>query len=182
MIITYHGENYFKVQAGDLTVLIDPLNQRSFKGACLVLNTTKPAPVDFEVGKQLLDDNHILWVDHQGEYEIKGINVRGWSLGNEGNVEKTVYRFFMDDLSVVVLGKINIQRFENFKEDLKEHFYGVDIILGSNLKADNWIRQFEPAIIVSALGDEKKDQLLDKLVVRKKDIIPGKARLVCLSS
>jgi hypothetical protein len=176
MVITYHGENYFKVQAGELTVLIDPLNQRSFKGACLILNTSKPSKVDFEV--KSLEDSKILWIDHQGEYEIKGISVRGWSLGNDKGVEKTVYRFFMDELSVVVFGKAVSQLSEN----LKEHLLGADIVLGSELKAETWVKQLEPAIIVSALKNEKAAEQLDKLVIKKKDIVYGKAKLICLNS
>jgi len=76
MIITYYGDTYFKLQAGNLTVLIDPTNQRSFKGADLILNTLKPALTQMPA-----EADHTVWVDHQGEFEIKGMQVRGWSPG-----------------------------------------------------------------------------------------------------
>ena len=39
MVITYQGDNYFRFQSGDLTLLVDPTNQRAFKGAGVVLST-----------------------------------------------------------------------------------------------------------------------------------------------
>jgi hypothetical protein len=176
MVITYHGETYFKLQAGDLIVLVDPANQRSFKGANLILNTLKPAPT--VVGVDIMADGGTLWIDHQGEYEIKGIEVRSWSVGNDRGVEKTVYRFIMDNLAIVVLGRVERQLSEN----LQEHLHGADIILGPAVKTGGWVRQLKPAIIIPVLSGGKTSQSLGKLVIKKKDIIPGKTKIVCLSS
>ena len=72
MIITYQGGNYFKIQSGDFVLLVDPDNARSFKGASVVLNTLKPplvaAPAESE---------GLVWIENQGEYEIKGTRISG---------------------------------------------------------------------------------------------------------
>lgn len=183
MVITYHGETYFKLQAGDLTVLIDPANQRSFKGANLILNTLKPALTPMPV------EGDSIWVEHQGEYEVRGIEVRGWSAGQEKEKTKTFYRIIMDDLTVIVLGYAD--RLPS--DDIQEYLSGADIALGPAVKGAVWVKQLEPAIIIPALSGkeldaflkeagEKTGQLLEKLVIKKKDIIPGKTKIVCLSS
>lgn len=183
MIITYQGDNYFKLQAGPFIVLIDPTNQRSFKGANLIVNTVKSivAPPS--------DDAGVIWVEHQGEYEIKGIELRGWSINRGTDKEKTVYRLIMDDLTIGVLGYAD--RLPS--EDVKEYLTGVDIILGPAVKDGGWIKQLEPAIVIPALkGKEleslaeelgvKRGEEVDKLTVKRKEITPGKLRLICLKS
>lgn len=79
MTISYQGDNYFKIQSGDDAILIDPTNARSFKGATAVVLTTLPtSPMQLENG---------LVVDHQGEYETKGIRIEGWSVGQGNGVD-----------------------------------------------------------------------------------------------
>ena len=77
MIINYYGGDYFKIQAGDLAILIDPENQRSFKGATLALNTIRPSLAEAPL------EASPAWIDHQGEYEVNGIRVEGRTLGEE---------------------------------------------------------------------------------------------------
>lgn len=181
MIITYQGDNYFKLQAGATTVLIDPTNQRSFKGANLIINTLKPplAPV--------LGEGDVVWIEHQGEYEAKGVAVRGWSNGLDKDKEKTIYRLTIDDLAIGVLGYS--ERMPS--EDIQEYLADVDIILGPAAKAASWVKQLEPAIVIPALkGKELESYLkelgakqceeMEKLTVKKKDLTSGKIRVVCL--
>lgn len=183
MVITYHGENYFKIQSGNTTVLIDPTNQRSFRGATLVLSTTKPN--DIFIGK---DSGEYFLIDHSGEYEAQGIYVQGWSAGNEKEIEKTIYKFEFDEISIVVLGHIT----KDISTELLEHIEECDIIIApaggrpwiQQQDIAKLIRQLEPALVIPSLYKEKELPAFlkelketntapeEKLVIKKKDLTP----------
>ncbi len=190
MVITYNGENYFKCQSGNSIILIDPTNQRAFKGADLILNTQKPASVP----KQ--EDDGAFWIDHQGEYEIKGIQIQGWSAKSENGKEKTLYRFNFDDIVFVVLGHIT----EEPDSKLEEHLKNADcLILPVGGKpwlspgtAAKLIRQLEPSIILPSLYEnikpflkefsQEKCEPEEKFTFKKKDLRPGAMEIKCLKS
>lgn len=185
MIITYQGENYFKLQNGNTVVLINPTNQRSFKGAVLILNTTMPAPAG-----EPTEEDKIISISHQGEYEIQDIQVRGWSLPTsqagvkqeKGN-EKTIYRLIFEDLKIIVLGDLD----EPISGEVQNACQQPDIILGpNNDKINKWVKNLEPALILPAFdkpadwqnfakefghADSKPEE---KITLKKKDLTPGK--------
>ena len=188
MIITYNGENYFKCQSGASAILIDPTNQRAFKGADLILNTQKPAAVA-EEGKE-----GGFWIDHQGEYEIKGIQVQGWSVEGEGEKEKTLYRVEFDEIVFVVLGHITKEPDGKIQEYLK-HADCLIVPAGgkpwlSPGAAAKLIRQLEPSIILPSLYEDIKPFLKEfsqdkcepeeKFTFKKKDLKPAAMEIKCL--
>lgn len=181
MIITYQGDNYFKIQSGDTSLLIDPTNQRSFKGTSLIVNTIKPSYVDYD------GNTEIFWIDHQGEYEIKGISVRGWSAENDGGTEKTIYRITFDEIVISVLGHITSDPANEFFEYLEN----TDILIApaggkpfvSLPSIAKFIRQIEPSVIIPSLFKDIKPFLKEfakesvpsdeKYVFKKKDLSPN---------
>ena len=187
MVITYNGDNYFKIQSGEEAILIDPTNQRAYKGTVAVLNTKQPtlspAPEATEP----------FWIEHQGEYEIKGIRITGWSAeanknnkDNE-NSQRTIYKIEFDDINIGVLGYIEDEPSQEIQEFLK----AVDIIIApasgkpylTPASLAKILRQIEPGIIIPSLfkkPDEIKQFLKElgqtpkeeeKLVIKKKDIV-----------
>ncbi len=189
MVITYHGDNYFKIQLSGLTILVDPTNGRSFRGADLILNTLKPSPVPPPT-----DETGCFWVDHQGEYEIKGVGVRSWSSGNEKGKEKTIYRITFDGISLLVLGHLTKEP----DKEIQEYLSGADIVIIpaggkpfiSQSAAAKLMRQIEPSIVIPSLFKDPKDFLREfnqpkcafeeKLVIRSKDLKPGAVEVRCL--
>ena len=185
MIINYYGGDYFKIQAGDLTVLVDPENQRSFKGAALVLNTVRPALAEAPAQTEQTGMSPF-WIDHQGEYEVQGIHVSGWSLGEEERREKTAYRMIFDEVHLGILGHITHDSDPRIHEFLKE--CDVLIIPGGEKPyigasaAAKLVRQLEPAVIIPSLtknprpflkelGQEKLKEE-EKFVFKKKELVP----------
>ena len=175
MIITYHGENYFKLQAGNTTVLINPTNLRSFRGADLVLESErmdKPNPVEGD----------FLAVDSPGEYEVKGVRVSGFNIPEEA--QKTIYRLEIDEMRVGIFG--------NLKNDLGpkilENFFRVDVLIAPPLSKT--VKQIEPSLFVMAPEKNLKNFLKDlgrdkceteeKIVVKKKDLKPKGIVVRCL--
>ena len=125
MVLTYHGDNYFKIQSGSFAMLVDPTNQRSFKGANVVLNTLKPSLTD-----NAKDDNGPVWIENQGEYEASGVEIRGVSLGvgagPDGKPrEKTAYKVALDEITIGTLGYLSRMP----SEEAMEILGGVDLLI-----------------------------------------------------
>lgn len=193
MVITYQGGNYLKLQAGELVVLVDPLDQRSFRGASVVLNTTLPAHT--EMPKESVTEAPV-WIDRAGEYEVNGIEIQGWSTGHDDATEHTVYRFMLDEITVGVLGHLT----KDLGEDIREAFSGVDILfvpaggkpwLGEAATA-KLARELEPSLVIPTLFKDLKPFAKafgqspstpeDKIVLKKKDLTPGALTLRSLKA
>ncbi|MEK7629936.1 MAG: MBL fold metallo-hydrolase [Patescibacteria group bacterium] len=190
MVITYQGENYFKFQAGSLTVLLDPTNQRSFKGAQVVLSTLKPALVATEE-----IDGEPIFIDHQGEYEIKGIEIRGFSAQNDGKTEKTIYLLKFDEIKIAVLGHLS----KELDEKTITHLENAHIVIApaggkpyiNTETVAKIIKEINPSIIIPSLFKDIKPFLknfqknscetTEKIVVKAKDLKPGALEIKCLT-
>lgn len=181
MIITRQEENYFKIQSGDAVLLIDPTSQRSFKGAAVAINTVRPSYIEFD------GEGDCFWIDHQGEYEIRGIHVRGWSAGHEDETEKTIYRIEFDDIIISVLGHIT----QEPSKDFFEYLEGTDVLIVPaggkpwipQAVLYKFIRQIEPSVVIPSLFKDLKPFLKEcnvpgatkeeKFVFKKKDLTSG---------
>ena len=193
MVITHHGENYFKIQSGSFTVLVDPTDSRSFRGANLVLSTLKPSPVPAPEDLPVQASN-TFFVDHQGEYEVGDALVYGVSTGVDKGDEKTAYRLTLEGIKVLILGHLS----EEPSPEVQEHFKGVDVVIVpatgkpflSEAAVAKLVRQIEPAIIIPSLSKNPKNFLKEmgedkcpaeeKLVFKAKDLEPGKMEIKCL--
>lgn len=186
MIITYQGDNYFKLQNGGTVVLINPANQRSFKGAALVLSTDFPATA----GEPDAEDKTIA-ISHQGEFEVQDIQVRGWSWRQEKGIEKTIYRLIFEDLKIIVLGDLD----EPLSGEIQNACQQADIVLGpNNGRISKWVKNLEPALIVPAFDkpadwqnfakdfSHANDKPEEKITLKKKDLTPGKTAVQWLKS
>ncbi len=190
MIINYYGGDYFKIQAGDLAVLVDPENQRSYKGATLILNTVRPSLAEAPI------ETSPFWIDHQGEYEVQGIRVEGRSLGEEERKEKTAYRIDFDEISIGILGHITHDSDPKIQEFLKDCdvliIPGGDRPLIGAAAAAKLIRQLEPSIVIPSFAKDPRSFLKEmgqekaaaeeKLVFKKKDLTPKAMAVKWLSS
>lgn len=193
MVITYHGDNYFKIQSGNFTILIDPTNQRSFKGANLILNTLKPALV---LPPNPTEENAPFWIDHQGEYEIADALITGWNAGFSKDLERTIYKIDFDEIKIAVLGYLNKELDPKTQNLLGE----IDIMILpaggkpylEETSAVKLIKNFEPAIIIPSLFKDLKGfvknlnqnncQPQEKLVIKKKDIDSDRSQIVWLKA
>ena len=191
MVITYHGDNYFKIQSGNTTLLLDPTNQRSFKGARVVVNSECPARVS-----PPSPDEKLFWIDHQGEYEVEGILVCGWRTTSRSGKEKTIYRVDFEGFRLAFLGSIT----EEPSTEFRGHLRAVDVVIIpaggkpfiSQRAAAIFVRQIEPAIIIPSLFENPKPFFKElgqndctqeeKLIIKKKDVCPGSMTLRCLRS
>lgn len=176
VVITYLGEGSFRLQSGEISILIDPTSNR-FKGD-LVLRTEAEFPKsDAAPGAQ----TEIL---HAGEFESKGIEVQGISLGADHKEGKTHTGYLVrwEDLTFAFLGPLA----RVLDPELLEKFDDPDVLflrLGARYlteeAAEKVVRQIEPKVVIPAY--EKSPQaflkdmgeagaLEEKFVFRKKDL------------
>lgn len=210
MIITYDGVESVKVSHGDFTIAINPISKESkFKlanfGSDLVLITANHP--DFNGSDTATRQGKEPFViKGPGEYEVRGVFVRGFqSKTVYGGVERfnTIYSFELDGIRVVFLGAISDKDLDS---RAKEELGDVDILFvpiggGEVLGGEDSYKianKREPKIIIpihfGAVGN--KDALevflkeadatdvkpIDKLTIKKKDLIGKESEVVVLSS
>ena len=97
MVINYLGDGCFKLQSGELSLLVNPANNRLKADATLrTLTLTNAEPVSDEI-------------TFPGEYEVKGIEIQGYPLALESTEKfiKTVYLVRWDGIQFLFLGHIS---------------------------------------------------------------------------
>ncbi len=194
MVISFYGENSFKVQSGEFTLLTDPFDASSglipprFKYDILLKTMTAFPPVEAapEQGVSIYGP---------GEYNIKDVTVFGYLSENETTDKtlKTVYLVTMEDMRLCFLGHLADVPSPAIMEKLED----IDIffIPGGGTpyidqkKVAKLVKQIQPKIVIptafkipglkrstadiSTLLDELDQKGIDpqdKLTLKKKDL------------
>jgi L-ascorbate metabolism protein UlaG (beta-lactamase superfamily) len=210
MIITYDGVESVKVSHGDFTMALNPISKESkFKlanfGSDVVLITANHPDLNgAETATRQGKEPFV--IKGPGEYEVRGMFVRGFASKTVyGGVERinTVYTFELDGIKVAYFGAISDKDLDS---KAKEEIGDIDIVfvpiggdevLGAE-EAYKIASKREPKIIIpihfGAVGQkdalekflkesESKDiKPVDKLTVKKKDLIGKEEEVVVLSS
>ena len=210
MIITYDGVESVKISHGDFTIAINPISKESkFKlanfGSDVVLITANHP--DFNgADTATRQGKEPFVIKAPGEYEVRGVFVRGFASKTVyGGVERinTIYTFELDGMRVAYFGAISDKDLDSkAKEELGDVDIvflpiGGDEVLGAE-DAYKMASKREPKIIIpihfGAVG--QKDALakflkeadagdvkpVDKLTIKKKDLIGKEGEVVVLSS
>ena len=116
MIITYLGKQFFKIQQGDLTVAFNPISKDTKWdgkitrfGSDIALSTTNhPDYNGFDTVTH--GDNVPFSVSGAGDYEIKGIFIKGVgteaSLGGKKYIN-TIYTISIENITLGILGPVS---------------------------------------------------------------------------
>lgn len=175
MIITYQGQESFKISQGDLSIAVNPTAKVS---ADITLYTTRGSL------SQITSEKAGFIIDGPGEYEIKEVFIKGF-LVKESEVYKTTYLINYEGMKLCFLGAaLPVKDIED-----------VDILLvpvGSDPAAAYKLAvSLEPSVIIPmqyakpALeqfvkeGGEKVEAI-DKYVVKKKDLEGKEGEIVVL--
>ena len=197
MIINWYGEGCFKIQTGGLTLLTDVYESKIGltppRGKFDVeLKTLVPWPVSHEEAAE----GEIIY--GAGEYEIKGVTIKGLPLLNESSEKfiKAIYKVTAEDITLGFFGHIS----EELNAEAYEIFADTDIIfLPAGGKpfinpesAAKLIKQVKPKIVVASFfktpglkrvsADYKefsneigqKPEALEKLTIKKKELAEQK--------
>lgn len=190
MIITHQERNYFKLQSGNYGILINPLDQRSFKGSNLVINTKSPPKVANP------ESDGVFWIEHAGEYEVGGVRVRGWrsEWDDKNKTKKNVFRLELEGFTILLLGELEKIPGPQIQEEMGDIDTVITPVPSDSLLAKSelakFIRQIAPGLVVLPAFKDIKKFLDDfsqnkcipegKVVVKRKDIKQEAMQIRCL--
>lgn len=186
MIITYFGEGGFRLQSGDLSLLVDPPNNR-LKADILLETESDPAAFSSQAGE----------ICFPGEYEIKEVEIVGRLAAKESSdkVLKTVYAIRFEDVKFGFLGRIKETPPAEVLEiidDVDILFVPVDGKFGLDPKeAASLVKQIEPKVVIpngegnvkefaKALGQDPVSQ--EKFVFKRKELETYKGAVLVLKN
>lgn len=184
MIITYFGDQCFRVESGAVGILVDPTNNRL--KADIILRTSSPADAIPETATE---------ISFGGEYEIGGIEIRGWQLEESTAKElKTVYSVAWEGVHLLFPGTIK----EPLSSDVIDQVGEVDVLFvptgGDSLSPEvavSLIKKIDPKFIIpygskagsdflKKLGQSAEPQ--EKLVFKKKELGETEQKVILLSA
>lgn len=207
MIITYHGAECFKISQGDITLAINPVSKDSKLkstrfGADVTMITTKHP--DYNGSEQTSrNDKETFVVDGPGEYEIKGVFIKGFisegpTLSDSSKTKiNTIYLISFEGLNLCFLGALSNPVLSTEALGAMEN---IDILFtplgeGNTLNPASAYKlavSLEPSVIIpmhytkNSLeqfvkeGGKGKTDSVDKFVVKKKDLEGKKSEIVVL--
>lgn len=132
MIISYNELESFRIQSGDLVLAFNPVSKESeFKSTrfsaditCLCMNHP-----DFNGLEETLAKNKEAFVvEGAGEYEIKGVFIKGYPFLTNYDKQKrinTIYSVVLDNINIGFLGAISSNGMDG---ELRETLNDVDIL------------------------------------------------------
>ncbi len=203
MIITYYGLSCFKIQSGDTVIAIDPFSKNSgltpprFE-AHMVLSShghENHANIDSLSEKE---NNSLFKITGPGEYEFKGITVRGIPSYHDAkkgktNGKNTIYIVEWEDMRLAHMGDYGE---EEFRSEVQEAIGTPDILFvpvggGDTIDAEmaaKLINQIEPRMVIpmhykiselkakldgvevfmKEMGEKATPE--DRLTIKKKDV------------
>ena len=199
MVISFYGEGCFKIQSGDMVLLVDPINPSSgltqprFKFDISLQTLSSLASLENEgMGKKENDGFQIIG---PGEYNIKDVDISGIGLinGSSDKFIKSIFIVMIEGIKMCFLGHIS----EIPEADVLEKLEEIDILFipaGGKPFIDQklavkLIKQIDPKIVAPSFykipglkrpaedlkifieeGGYKKAEQQEKLTIKKKDL------------
>lgn len=194
MVISFYGENSFKIQSGEFTLLTDPVDASSgltpprFKYNVLLKTLSAFPPVESTPEQGVA-------IYGPGEYNVEDVTILGYLSENEvtDKILKTVYVVTMEDIKLCFLGHladIPSPAIMEWLEDIDILFIpggGTPYI--DQKKVAKLIKQIQPKVVIPTAFnvpglkrpsadisilleelDQKGIEPQDKLTLKKKDL------------
>ncbi len=205
MHIQYFGLSSFKITTKEATIITDPFDKESGltppRGAADILILAEKNNQLYNATSGISGEPFL--ISDPGEYDIKGVTVTGIPLKQDEGRYVTIYLIESEDLSILNLSHI---REWNISQDDLEDLGEIDILIlpvGSNSVltpklASQITHEIEPKIVIPShyeikglkLPNEKlevftklmgsKAEPVDKIIVKKKDLIEEKTQVTIL--
>ena len=185
MIVSYQGAGAFKISQGDLTLALNPETKVS---ADVTLFTT---------GRSETAEKSGFIIDGPGEYEIKGIFIKGFLSKGLSERINTIYLITFEGMKLCFLGALadpalSVETLEAI-EDIDILFTPVGKSTLDPASAYKLAVSLEPSVIIPMYYDKQSLDMfikeggskngvesLDKLVVKKKDLEGKEAEILVL--
>ncbi len=160
MIITFLGGESFKVSFGDTTLAFNPISKDSKLptakfGADIVLSSINHPDMN-GVDQASLGDKKAFAITSPGEYEVKGVFIKGFGAESNYDGEKrinTIFAVSLEGMNICFLGALDQTE---MPKDADEGIDGIDILfapIGGNgvldaAKAYKLAVSLEPKLII----------------------------------
>lgn len=198
MIITRHGNNFFKFVFADQVVVVNPVSKNSKQktvrfGSDLAISSLFHP--DFNGYDEVSFKDKIPFViKGAGEYEISDIFIKGYGLKQKyEGVDEMIssYSVFFDNINIAFFGPIDsAEEFtdEAFEEFSKSEIFFMPIGGGDSFSpkdAAKFLKQFSPKIVIPIFYSQESDveefskalgveiEKMDKLTIKRKDLLEG---------
>ncbi len=183
MIITYFGDQCFRVESGSTSILVDPTSNR-LKGDIILRTSVSPNEIPAEKAE----------ITFAGEYEIGGIEIQGWQL-EQSNAKHlaTVYAVTWEGIRLVFLDSAK----GPIPTEILDQFGEVDVLFvptgGDFLSVEDAValtKKIEPKFIIpygpkagsdflKKIGQSAEPQ--EKIVFKKKELEAVDQKVVLLA-
>jgi L-ascorbate metabolism protein UlaG (beta-lactamase superfamily) len=206
MVITHHGAQCFKVSFGDTTLAFDPISKKSkltpvkFGADIAFISLNHPDMNGVEEVTYGAKEPFV--IQGPGEYEVGDVTTRGFGVETMyGGVKKftTVYQVLLEGINIVFLGAIGN---DNLDPQILGELGEIDILfvpigggdvldvpaaskLATKLEAHCIIpMHYDDAALKAFLKEEGVDngKPVEKLTVKKKDLLEMEGEIIVLSS
>lgn len=192
MLISWQGFNYFRLQNGDESLIVNPyaLDKKTKFGKAKANLVLFSNPEKVEETKM---DEDTLVISSAGEYEAKDMFVYGRRVGKQ-----LVYLIIFDGIRVAFLGEFKNQELSNGDLELIE---GADILIlpvgGGDMldakQAAKIVSQIEPRVVIPSAYEGSgvnafikefgvKPEEMDKYKVKKADLPQEDVKLIILKA
>ena len=206
MVITHHGGQCFKVSFGDTTIAFDPISKKSKLspvkfGADIAFISLKHPDMN-GVEEVTYGTKEPVVVNGPGEYEVGEVTARGYGVETTYEDEKrynTIYQVTLEGINMVFLGALGT---ETIDPQILGELGDIDILfipigggdvldvpaaskLATKLEARCIIpMHYTDAALKAFLKEEGVDngKPLEKLTVKKKDLLEMESDIVVLSA
>ena len=205
MVISYAGGECFKVSQGDLTLAFNPpakgsaLASAKFGADIALVSLDHP---DFNGSENAaFGERQPFVIEGPGEYEIKGVAVRGYGTSttyDKRQTINTVYSVMLEGMNLCFLGALGAGE---LPANAKQELDGIDVLflpVGGNgvlehAPAYKLAVQLEPKVVIPMHYDDKSLKAFlkeagaegtkpeEKLTIKKKDLEGKEAEVVVLS-
>lgn len=204
MTINYYGLGYVKIVSGDFSLAFNPPQKAPFKaprfGADLALSSLR-LPEYNGVELASLKDKTPFVIDGAGEYEIRGVFVKGVEAAGPAGKINTIYSVWLEGINLCHLGApASVEFSGEVKEALGEPdvlfvpTYGGETMAES--AASRAATSLEAKVVIPLFYDGSKEHLKkfleeegmekiepqEKLSLKKKDLTGEGSKLVVIKS
>lgn len=206
MVITHHGAQCFKVSFGDTTIAFDPISKKSklppVKFGADIAFISLHHPDMNGVEEVTYGSKEPFVVSGPGEYEVGEVTARGYGVETMvGGTKKftTIYHVTLEGINIVFLGAISN---ENIDPQILGELGDIDILfvpigggdvldvpaaskLATKLEAHCIIPMGYSDTALKAFlkeGGVEGGKAVEKLTVKKKDLLEMESEIVVLSS
>lgn len=205
MVITYNTLESFKIQLGDTVIALNPVSKKSklptasFGADMVLVSLDHPDMNGVETVAR--GSAEPFAISGPGEYEVGGVFIRGFaSTSSYGGTDaiNTIYSIMLEDSHICFLGALGTT---TLSTDTLEGLPDIDILFipvgGDGVlkpaEAGKLVTSLEPRIVIPMHYDKgtleaflkeegSKATAVDKLTLRKKDILEKKGEIIVLES